>query len=113
MPDTAVAPPAPLPRPGVGSGIGQLLRDPDHYEEINVIGNGETPLLSYNYTASNSFTYKNPEQIMLNNRDRQRLLFEMKTNRSLSSRKQEERQRLRHFDRSEEQERQHGVSPGW
>ena len=24
-----------------GSGIGQLLRDPDHYEEINVIGNGE------------------------------------------------------------------------
>jgi len=40
MPDTAVAPPAPLPRPGVGSGIGQLLRDPDHYEEINVIGNG-------------------------------------------------------------------------
>ena len=44
MPDTAVAPPAPLPRPGVGSEIGQLLRDPDHYEEINVIGNGETPL---------------------------------------------------------------------
>jgi len=32
MPDTAVAP--------RGSGIGQLLRDPDHYEEINVIGNG-------------------------------------------------------------------------
>ena len=25
-----------------GSGIGQLLRDPDHYEEINVIGNGES-----------------------------------------------------------------------
>ena len=47
MPDTAVAPPAPLPRPGVGSGIGQLLRDPDHYEEINVIGNGKTPLFSY------------------------------------------------------------------
>jgi len=38
MPDTAVAPPAPPPR--TGSGIGQLLRDPDHYEEINVIGNG-------------------------------------------------------------------------
>ena len=34
MPDTAVAPRG-------GSGIGQLLRDPDHYEEINVIGNGE------------------------------------------------------------------------
>jgi len=33
MPDTAVAPRG-------GSGIGQLLRDPDHYEEINVIGNG-------------------------------------------------------------------------
>jgi len=33
-----VAPPAPPPR--TGSGIGQLLRDPDHYEEINVIGNG-------------------------------------------------------------------------
>ena len=28
--------------PNNGSGIGQLLRDPDHYEEINVIGNGET-----------------------------------------------------------------------
>ena len=45
MPDTAVAPP-PL-RPGGGgvagggSGIGQLLRDPEHYEEISVIGNGE------------------------------------------------------------------------
>ena len=39
MPDTAVAPPAPPPR--TGSGIGQLLRDPDHYEEINVIGNGK------------------------------------------------------------------------
>ena len=41
MPDTAVAPP---PRTGGGSGgsgIGQLLRDPDHYEEINVIGNGK------------------------------------------------------------------------
>jgi len=40
MPDTAVAPP---PRTGGGSGgsgIGQMLRDPDHYEEINVIGNG-------------------------------------------------------------------------
>jgi len=24
----------------IGSGIGQLLRDPNHYEEINVIGNG-------------------------------------------------------------------------
>ena len=38
MPDTAVMPQP--PRPG-GSGIGTLLRDPDHYEEINVIGNGE------------------------------------------------------------------------
>ena len=41
MPDTAVAPP---PRTGGGSGgsgIGQMLRDPDHYEEINVIGNGK------------------------------------------------------------------------
>jgi len=35
MPDTVVV----QSRTG-GSGIGQLLRDPDHYEEINVIGNG-------------------------------------------------------------------------
>jgi len=35
MPDTAVVHQVP-PR----SGINQLLRDPDHYEEINVIGNG-------------------------------------------------------------------------
>ena len=46
MPDTAVAPP-PFRggsdnngRGGGGPGIG-LLRDPDHYEEINVIGNGK------------------------------------------------------------------------
>ena len=49
MPDTAVAPP-PFPGSGRngpenvgrggGPGIG-LLRDPDHYEEINVIGNGK------------------------------------------------------------------------
>lgn len=37
MPDTAVMP---QPRGASGSGIGQLLREPDHYEEINVIGNG-------------------------------------------------------------------------
>ena len=45
MPDTAVAPPPPRPGgggvTGGGSGIGQLLRDPEHYEEISVIGNGE------------------------------------------------------------------------
>ena len=40
-----MAPPPP-PSGGVGvsgggSGIGQLLRDPEHYEEISVIGNGE------------------------------------------------------------------------
>lgn len=40
MPDTAVAPP-PFPGSGRGGGPGiGLLRDPDHYEEINVIGNG-------------------------------------------------------------------------
>jgi len=39
MPDTAVAPP-PRHMSGGGSGIGQLLRDPEHYEEISVIGNG-------------------------------------------------------------------------
>ncbi len=48
MPETAVAPP-PFPgrgghenggRGGAPAGIG-LLRDPDHYEEINVIGNGK------------------------------------------------------------------------
>ena len=49
MPDTAVAPPPP-PSGGVGvsgggSGIGQLLRDPEHYEEISVIGNGELKML--------------------------------------------------------------------
>ena len=45
MPDTAVAPPPPPSGgggvSGGGSGIGQLLRDPEHYEEISVIGNGE------------------------------------------------------------------------
>ena len=45
MPDTAVAPPPPHSGgggvTGGGSGIGQLLRDPEHYEEISVIGNGE------------------------------------------------------------------------
>ena len=43
MPDTAVAPQGLPPRTGSGvvSGIGQLLRDPEHYEEISVIGNGK------------------------------------------------------------------------
>ena len=41
MPDTAVMPQQPGRGSGQGSGIGQLLRDPDHYEEINVIGNGQ------------------------------------------------------------------------
>ncbi len=53
MPETAVAPP-PFPgrgghdnggRGGAPAGIG-LLRDPDHYEEINVIGNGKFWLFS-------------------------------------------------------------------
>jgi hypothetical protein len=56
MPETAVAPP-PFPgrgghenggsggRGGAPAGIG-LLRDPDHYEEINVIGNGKFLLFS-------------------------------------------------------------------
>lgn len=39
MPDTAILPQA-ARAANNGSGIGQLLRDPDHYEEINVIGNG-------------------------------------------------------------------------
>jgi hypothetical protein len=55
MPDTAVAPP-PFPRGGCetnggsrgGPGVG-LLRDPDHYEEINVIGNGGYIFHSKNY----------------------------------------------------------------
>ena len=45
MPDTAVVPPRPMvgsrvsgSRPGGGNL--PLLRDPDHYEEINVIGTG-------------------------------------------------------------------------
>lgn len=59
MPDTAVAPP---PRTGGGSGgsgIGQMLRDPDHYEEINVIGNGKLNvsipcLLKFRQNVNNS-----------------------------------------------------------
>ena len=45
MPDTAVATvaaPGPATAQQAGSGIGSLLRDPDHYEEINVIGNGKS-----------------------------------------------------------------------
>ena len=48
MPDTAVAPPPPHSGGGGvtgGSGIGQLLRDPEHYEEISVIGNGELEII--------------------------------------------------------------------
>ncbi|XP_023341283.1 cyclin-dependent kinase 4 [Eurytemora carolleeae] len=43
MPDTAVAPPPPLQgsRGARGGPVNMpLMRDPDHYEEINVIGNG-------------------------------------------------------------------------
>jgi hypothetical protein len=57
MPETAVAPP-PFPgrgghdnggnggRGGAPAGIG-LLRDPDHYEEINVIGNGKFLIVQF------------------------------------------------------------------
>ena len=48
MPDTAVAPPPPRHVSGGGSGIGQLLRDPEHYEEISVIGNGKYKLKEFN-----------------------------------------------------------------
>ena len=53
MPDTAVAAP---PRPGGGQGggqpqgagaIGHGLRDPENYEEINVIGTGKSPFSSF------------------------------------------------------------------
>ena len=47
MPDTAVVPPRPMAGSRVsgsrpGGGNLPLLRDPDHYEEINVIGTGNT-----------------------------------------------------------------------
>ena len=49
MPDTAVAPPPPLQgsRGARGGPVNMpLMRDPDHYEEINVIGNGNFHLKS-------------------------------------------------------------------
>ena len=53
MPETAIAAPRPLvsggsARPSGGSSANlPLLRDPDHYEEINVIGTGKIIVLSF------------------------------------------------------------------
>ena len=51
MPETAIAAPRPLvsggsARPSGGSSANlPLLRDPDHYEEINVIGTGKNNMI--------------------------------------------------------------------
>ena len=70
MPDTAVAPPPIAGGRPAGAGGGRpvnlpLLRDPDHYEEINVIGNGEC----LNYWLNQSISWlKNMGRIMTNTR---------------------------------------------
>ena len=57
---TDTAAPGPATAQQAGSGIGSLLRDPDHYEEINVIGNGKAGLFSH--YCQQYFIYKNPKQ---------------------------------------------------